>query len=425
MKTQNNIPYSKQLVELKNDLATANNMGINFIFNRKSYKTLNFDMNFPEENLKNFELKSFNAFLNNKQQKLDFNKMVQVFNQNLDIIEFLKNKSNIDFIIDGNLRSLTLKNKSELTYEPEYFSSDNNVVATILYKIFYSLKREFNSNIIYFNSYTLISKYDINGINTLDEYGIYELIFNKYLELFESILNIINVDCWTLVNILNLCLLSSDKVTTFFNKYMEILNKNYVLSDASVMLSFTNKHYEQLQDYSTYLRLMFNIFKDDYIEDIMDLIMGINFIFIEVNERNIIVKKYSTLSLDVSFLQNLPLALIINKETYNFGSNKFTNSSQFRWSVPQNSLNEINNYDILTEQMPYINKMIFMISDGESLSIFDKYNIKKPSWLFQEENQVPEEEETKETTGGKLKRKNKTNKNKTKKNKTNKNKNKK
>jgi hypothetical protein len=37
---------------------------------------------------------------------------------------------------------------------------------------------------------------------------------------------------------------------------------------------------------------------------------------------------------------------------------------------------------------------------------------------------VPEEE-TKQTTGGKLKRKNKTNKNKTKKNKTNKNKNKK
>lgn len=426
MKTQNNIPYSNQLIQLKNDLNTVNNMGINFIFNKKSYKTLNFDMNFPEENLNNYELKILNTFLNNKQQILNLNKMQQLFNQNLNIIEFLKNKNNIEFIINGNYKLLTLKNKNELTNEATYFSSDNNIIATILFKIFNSLKREINSNIVYFNSSTLFSKNDITNINNLNENEIYEIIFNKYLQLFENILNIIYVDCWGLVNILNLCLLSSDKITMFFNKYIELLNKNYVLLDNNVVLSFTNKEYTELNNYSTYLRLMFNIFKNKYGQDIMDLIMGNNFIFIEVNERNIIITKYTSLSFDVSFLHNLPLALIINKETYNFVSNKFSNSSQFRWCIPQNSLNEINKYDILTEQMPYIDKMIFMISNRESLSIFDKYNIKKPLWLLDEGNEEEqqhtsnEEEESKEMYGGKLKRKNKTKKNKTKKNKTNK-----
>jgi hypothetical protein len=147
---------------------------------------------------------------------------------------------------------------------------------------------------------------------------------------------------------------------------------------------------------------MFNIHDDNFNGNIMELIMDNNFIFINVIERNIIITKYSKLCFNASFLENLPLALVINKETYNFGKNKFADASQFRWSIDQNSLVQINKprNKILVDTIPYINKMIFMIPNKEALFIFDKYNINKPTWLL-------EEEEHYEMNGGKRMCKNK------------------
>ena len=42
MSKNNNIPYSSELMQLKYNLNEVNDMGINFVFDNKSYKTLNF-----------------------------------------------------------------------------------------------------------------------------------------------------------------------------------------------------------------------------------------------------------------------------------------------------------------------------------------------------------------------------------------------
>jgi hypothetical protein len=177
---------------------------------------------------------------------------------------------------------------------------------------------------------------------------------------------------------------------------------NDILTNKQINLSFANQDYANLNNYSTYINLMFNIFDGDNNLSINDLIMGTNFIFIDVNNGNIIITKYTNLCLNASFLRNLPLALVINKETYNFDRNTIDDNSQFRWTIDQNSLNQINmpQNKVLVKQAPYINNLLLMVSNREALFIFEKYNITKPEWLLREEryNQVSsvrEEEEEK------------------------------
>jgi hypothetical protein len=133
--------------------------------------------------------------------------------------------------------------------------------------------------------------------------------------------------------------------------------------------------------------------------------MGTNFIFIDVINGNIIITKYTNLCLNTSFLRNLPLALVINKETYNFGRNTIDDNSQFRWTIDQNSLNQINmpQNKVLVKQAPYINNLLLMVSNREALFIFEKYNITKPEWLLREEKEEEKSNDYLERHGGKRK----------------------
>jgi len=405
---KNYAEYPVELNKLKDDLNEANNMDINFFFDNRAFQTLNFDMNFPIQNLREAITNSLKIFLGNKFPQINPDDMEHLFNENVDIIEFLKNKNNIDIIINiRSLKTLTIKNGNELTYEEMYFSEDKNLVAIILFKIFFSLKREINSNYIYLNSHPIITKQDINTINSLDELDIYKIIFNKYLRLFENIANRLNVNInsWMLINILNICLLSAGRITQFFYQYIGFLNRNDILTNKQINLSFANQNYTNLNNYSTYINLMFNIFDGDNNLSINDLIMGTNFIFIDVINGNIIITKYTNLCLNTSFLRNLPLALVINKETYNFDRNTIDDNSQFRWTIDQNSLNQINmpQNKVLVKQAPYINNLLLMVSNREALFIFEKYNITKPEWLLREEKEEKKSNDYLESHGGKRK----------------------
>ena len=181
---KNYAQYPVELNKLKDDLNEANNMGINFFFDDRAFQTLNFDMNFPTQNLKEAETNIFKMYLGNKFPQIKPDEMEQLFNENVDIIEFLKNKNNIDIIVNiRSLKTLTIKNGNELTNEETYFSENANIVAVILFKIFSLLKREIISNYVYLNSNSIITKQDINTISSLkdDNSGKYEIIFNKYL----------------------------------------------------------------------------------------------------------------------------------------------------------------------------------------------------------------------------------------------------
>ena len=395
---KNYAQYPVELNKLKDDLNEANNMGINFFFDDRAFQTLNFDMNFPTQNLKEAETNIFKMYLGNKFPQIKPDEMEQLFNENVDIIEFLKNKNNIDIIVNiRSLKTLTIKNGNELTNEETYFSENANIVAVILFKIFSLLKREIISNYVYLNSNSIITKQDINTISSLkdDNSGKYEIIFNKYLYLLQNIANSLSVNSWMLVNILNICLLSADSVTKFFNQYIGVLNQNLVLLNNQINLSFTNREYTNLNNYLTYIKLMFNILDGNNNLNIIDLVKETNFIFIEVGNGNIIVTKYTKLCLSASFLENLPLALVINKETYNFNRNTMDDNSQFRWTIDQNSLNQINmpQNKMLVKQAPYINNLLLMVSNRQALIIFEKYNITKPEWLLREEEEEEEEKE--------------------------------
>ena len=210
---------------------------------------------------------------------------------------------------------------------------------------------------------------------------------------------------WMLINILNICLLSADRITHFFYQYIGILNRNDILTSKQINLSFANQNYTNLNNYSTYINLMFNIFDSNNNLNINDLIMGTNFIFIDVINGNIIITKYTNLCLNVSFLRNLPLALVINKETYNFDQNTIDDNSHFRWTIDQNSLNQINmpQNKVLVKQALYINSLLLMVSNREALFIFEKYNITKPEWLLREEEDEEKSNDYLERHGGKHK----------------------
>lgn len=49
-------------------------------------------MKFPTQNLKDHDTNSLKTFLGNKFPQINPNDMEQLFNENVDIIEFLKNK---------------------------------------------------------------------------------------------------------------------------------------------------------------------------------------------------------------------------------------------------------------------------------------------------------------------------------------------
>jgi hypothetical protein len=171
---------SNALSALKKDLNAYNDVNAKFAFDDKAYKSLNFDIIFPQQNLIDTQVGLQNIFLNNPSISLNATNMQQLFNENLNIIQFFKNdKQNINMCINiDNFKTLTLKNKNEFTNDPNYFSQDNNIVAIILIKLLKGLKREFNSNIIDFNSVELIGEGD-NNINDLSEQEKYEIVFKN------------------------------------------------------------------------------------------------------------------------------------------------------------------------------------------------------------------------------------------------------
>jgi hypothetical protein len=148
---KNYAEYPVELNKLKDDLNEANNMGINFFFDNRAFQTLNFNMNFPIQNLKEAETNSLKIFLGNKFPQINPDDMEQLFNENVDLIEFLKNKNNIDIITNiRSLKTLTIKNGNELTYEEMYFSEDKKASS-----VFEAFLRVFKSVIMVLPSSTL------------------------------------------------------------------------------------------------------------------------------------------------------------------------------------------------------------------------------------------------------------------------------
>lgn len=215
----NNIPYSDPLIALNTDLNNIKvtktdydikildrgtklqkeavlvkekyNLGTKFIYNRTSYKTLNFDIIFPDKNLKNSMLTYQKQYVDDFNYNKEYlNKLEELFNTNINVIEFLQNKSNINFINNiGKMRNdenLSLKNKNEFTYEEEHFSLSKNIVARTFLRILQLLKREIFANIIYLNNSQIITEEDLKNLN---EENKYTLIFEKYLYLLIQIYN--------------------------------------------------------------------------------------------------------------------------------------------------------------------------------------------------------------------------------------------
>ena len=370
---------SNALSALKKDLNTYNDVNAKFAFDDKAYKSLNFDIIFPQQNLIDTQVGLQNIFLDNPSISLNATNMQQLFNENLNIIQFFKNdKQNINMCINiDNFKTLTLKNKNEFTNDPNYFSQDNNIVAIILIKLLKGLKREFNSNIIDFNSVELIGEGD-NNINDLSEQEKYEIVFNKYSTLLNNIVSLSIVNCYTLVNVLCSLLYSNIEITTFFNNSYEPFIKNQFMLTNSCLKS--DGYSKTLNEYSTYLQIVFN----DNDVNIMDLIKHVH-IFINVVNRNIIITKMNCLCLKH---ENFILALLLNKEEFNFSANKLTVSTQFRWTLNKESIDTMSSIDSLVSDMPYINKMIFMTTNDETSRIFEKYKITPPSWLLTGGNRV-------------------------------------
>jgi hypothetical protein len=445
----NNIPYSEPLVALNNDLNNAKltkidydrkilergtklqkeavlvkekyNLGIKFNYNRTSYKTLNFDIIFPDNNLKNTMLMYQKQYVEDfNYVKDDLNKLEELFNTNINVIEFLQNKNNIYFInnVVGKTDSeekLSLKNNNEFTYEEEYFSLNKNIVARTFLRILQLLKREIFSNIIYLNNSQIITEEDLKSLN---EENKYKLIFEKYLYLLIQIYNKIEVSQYTLINVLCICLASNNAILDFLTQYMTLLkNKNPVVEDNFAFM-FSNFKEEtsgifkiiNVNNYLNYFNIMFNeVDKISYIK---------NSIYINLSNENIIINKcnfsfFSVVPMDDNLY--ILLALVKNTETYNFKQNKISYNSQFVWTIDINSSNKISEYSELIQLIPYINKMILMTNNQETIDVFDKYNIKMPKWLLQREEEetngyLENYEEIQNTSGGKrlLKIKNKT-----------------
>jgi hypothetical protein len=165
-----------------------------------------------------------------------------------------------------------------------------------------------------------------------------------------------------------------------------------------------------INNYLNYFNIMFNeVDKISYIK---------NSIYINLSSENIIINKcnfsfFSVVPMDDNLY--VLLALVKNTETYNFKQNKISYNSQFVWTIDINSSNKISEYSELIQLIPYINKMILMTNNQETIDIFDKYNIKMPKWLLQREEEetngyLENYEENQNTSGGKrlLKIKNKT-----------------
>jgi len=444
----NNIPYSEPLVALSNDLNNAKltktdydrkilergtklqketvlvkekyNLGIKFNYNRTSYKTLNFDIIFPDNNLKNTLLMYQKQYVEDfNYVKDDLNKLEELFNTNINVIEFLQNKNNIYFINNvgktNSQENLSLKNNNEFTYEEEYFSLNKNIVARTFLRILQLLKREIFANIIYLNNSQIITEEDLKSLN---EENKYKLIFEKYLYLLIQIYNKTNVSQYTLINILCICLASNNSILEFLTQYMTLLkNKNPAVEDDFAFM-FSNFKEEttslfkiiNINNYLNYFNIMFNeVDKISYIK---------NSIYINLSSENIIINKcnfsfFSVVPMDDNLY--VLLALVKNTETYNFKQNKISYNSQFVWTIDINSSNKISEYSELIQLIPYINKMILMTNNQETIDIFDKYNIKMPKWLLQREEEetngyLENYEENQNTSGGKrlLKIKNKT-----------------
>jgi len=373
--------YQDSLKEIMNE-GQVKNFTLNFVPN----KSLNFDVNFDDENLNLFITETAKIIFSGKPF---FNKYTigELNFSEIDIISFLLDDSNINLFDNTDILSLYDKTSSYKLingYQIVEKNPDDNYTFPIeIYFIFYTLrllKREILSNNVYINDTQLL-----NGNTSQQSYS---FVCNKYA----TILLNVKQKCPTATNnelckLLFLLNASGERVWTFVQTNLINGIGSRIEDIGSIIITaadtFDQNFINYIVRYENAITSLFNMDKSimSYINNNFQHfieIVGNKIIVNTVRVYFLVLKLNEPLEGATTKKSNIFLGIIFDKITTNINRNTISDSFKYRWALNSITKDQLKIYNI-QNLLPFYYS-IPVIHSGYKLAIQNKVGVSMPSF---------------------------------------------